>query len=131
MPYIDFSIYGADWALLLLRIAVAATFLSHGLAKRAMWSALPSASQPSSQLWLMRSLSIIEPLAGLAVLLGMFTFPSAIALAVVMLGALYYKIFTWKKKFAEAGGWEIDLLLLAALLLIAALGPGVFSLSLP
>ncbi|MEK7122472.1 MAG: hypothetical protein AAB855_01300, partial [Patescibacteria group bacterium] len=55
----------------------------------------------------------------------------ALALVVVMLGALYFKIFVWKKTFTEPGGWELDSTLLAAALMIAALGAGVFSLSIP
>lgn len=125
------AIYGADWALLLLRIAVAATFLSHGLQKWGMWKMTPSEQMNTSQLTLMRALSIVEPIAALSVLLGISTLYGALTLAVVMIGAIYFKIAVWKKKFAEAGGWEFDLVLLAVGLLIAALGPGVFSLTLP
>lgn len=125
------AIYGADWALLFLRIGVAATFFSHGLQKWSMWKMPPSEQMSASQLLLMRSLSIIEPLAALSVLLGVYTLYGALALSVVMVGALYFKIAVWKKKFAEPGGWEFDLTLLAAAILIAALGPGVFSLALP
>lgn len=130
MPYFDFDIYGAEWALLFLRISVAAVFLSHGLAKFGMWKMAPSAQMPALQLNLMRLLSIVEPLAGLGVLLGIFTFYSALALAAAMAGALYFKIAVWKKKFSENGGWEFDLVLLAAALVLAAAGGGVFSLEL-
>lgn len=129
MPYFDLSLYGSEWALLLMRIALAAVFLIHGLSKRGMWKAAPSDSMPSSQLWLMRLLSVVEPLAGIGVLLGIYTTVCALALALVMIGAIYYKIAVWKKKFSETGGWEFDLVLLAAALLLAALGPGVFSLA--
>lgn len=131
MPYFDMAIYGADWALLFLRIAVAATFLSHGLQKWGMWKTAPSEQMNASQLSLMRALSLVEPVAALSVLLGLFTLYGALAIAVVMTGAIYFKIAVWKKKFAETGGWEFDLVLFAVTLLIAALGPGVFSLTLP
>lgn len=131
MPYVDLSLYGADWALVLLRASVAAVFITHGLMKRGLWKAAPSESIPSSQLQLMRALSVIEPLAGLGVLLGVFSFASSLTLALIMLGAMYFKIFAWKKKFSEPGGWEFDLVLLAVALLLAAVGPGVFSLALP
>lgn len=131
MPYFDLSIYGSEWALLLMRIALTAVFLIHGLSKRGMWNTTPSDSMPSSQLWLMRLLSVVEPLAGIGVLLGIYTVVCALALAVVMIGAMYYKIAVWKKKFSETGGWEFDLVLLAAALLLATLGPGVFSLAIP
>lgn len=130
MAYFDFDIYGVEWALLGLRIAVAAVFLTHGLAKRGMWKMAPSEQMPGLQLNLMRFLSIVEPLAGIGVLLGIFTVYSALALAIVMIGAMYFKISVWKKKFSETSGWEFDLVLLAAALMIAAAGPGVFSLEL-
>ncbi|MBI4252827.1 DoxX family protein [Candidatus Uhrbacteria bacterium] len=129
MPYFDLSIYGSEWALLIMRIALAAVFLTHGLSKRGMWKAAPSDSMPPSQLWLMRILSVIEPIAGIGVLFGIFTALSAYAIAIVMIGAMYYKIAVWKKKFSETGGWEFDLVLFAAALIIAAFGPGVFSLA--
>lgn len=131
MQYFDFAIYGGDWALLFLRVAVAAVFLTHGLQKREMWKTSPSAQMPSYQLALMRMLSIVEPIVALSVLFGVFSAFGALAMAVVMLGAMYFKIYVWKKKFSEPGGWEFDLTLLAALLIIAALGAGVFSLSIP
>lgn len=130
MTYFDFDIYGVEWALLALRIAVSAVFLNHGFAKFGMWKMAPSEQMPALQLNLMRLLSIVEPLAGLGILLGIFTFYSALCIAVVMVGAMYFKIAVWKKKFSETNGWEFDLVLLAAALVIAAAGPGVFSLGL-
>ena len=129
MQYFDFSIYSGDWALLLVRIVVGVLFLQHGIAKCAMWKMAPSEQMPSSMLMLMRLLSIVEPLGALGVLFGVSTGYAALALAGVMIGALYYKIIVWKKKFMGDGGWELDLVLLSALLLIAAMGPGVFALN--
>lgn len=131
MPYFDLTIYGAEWALLVLRVSLAAVFLVHGLQKWALWKAQQSEQMPSWQLQLMRLLSIVEPLAGIGLLIGLYTFFAALALAIVMVGALYFKIALWKKKFSESGGWEYDLVLFAALLLLASLGPGVFSIAYP
>lgn len=131
MPYFDVLLYGSEWALLFMRIALAAVFLSHGFSKRGMWKTAPSDSMPPFQLWLMRLLSVVEPLAGIGVLLGIYTAVCALALAVIMIGAIYFKIAVWKKKFSETGGWEFDIVLLVAALVLAALGPGVFSLAIP
>ncbi len=129
MPYFDIAIYSADWALLLVRIVIGALFLHHGIAKFAMWKMAPSAQMPFSMLSIMKALSIVETLGALGVLLGIYTAVSALALAGVMVGALYYKIAVWKKKFSGDGGWELDLALLAILLLVAAMGSGVFALN--
>lgn len=129
MPYFDIAIYSGDWALLLVRIVLGALFLHHGIAKFAMWKMAPSAQMPLPMLSIMRALSIVETLGALGILLGIYTMASSFSLAVVMVGALYYKIGVWKKKFSGDGGWELDLVLLAILVLLAAMGPGVFSLN--
>ncbi|MBI4599992.1 DoxX family protein [Candidatus Uhrbacteria bacterium] len=129
MPYFDFAIYSADWALLLVRIVVGVLFLHHGIAKFAMWKMAPSAQMPQSMLLLMRALSIVETVAGLGIVLGLYTAYSSLVLAVVMVGALYYKIALWKKKFSGDGGWELDIVLLAILLLLSVLGSGVLALN--
>jgi putative oxidoreductase len=110
-----FSLYNhVDWALLGLRIAVGAIFLAHGISKWPMWKMQPSTEMPKGMLMTMRLLSVVEPLGGAAVLLGVLTQVAAIGLGVIMLGALYLKITKWKTKFTGNNGWEFDLLLLAA-----------------
>ena len=116
-----------DWGLLALRIAVGAIFLFHGVQKWAMWKMQPSKEMPSSMLAIMRTLSIVEPLSGLAVLLGLLTQLGAFALGIVMVGALYFKIHKWKAKFSGDGGWEYDLMLLAACSALFVLGAGSMS----
>ncbi|MDP2629929.1 MAG: DoxX family protein [Candidatus Uhrbacteria bacterium] len=129
MQFFDFAIYSADWALLLVRIVVGVLFLHHGIGKFVMWKMSPSEQMSGSMLVIMRLLSIVETLGALGVLLGMYTMYSALVLACVMVGALYFKIVIWKKKFSGDGGWELDLVLLSILLLLAAMGSGVFALN--
>jgi putative oxidoreductase len=129
MPYFDFVIYAADWALLLVRIVVGALFLHHGIAKFALWKMAPSAQMPMPMLGMMRFLSVAETLGALGVLLGIYTMYASLGLAIIMLGALYFKLFVWKKKFSGDGGWELDLVLLSVLLLLASVGSGVFALN--
>ena len=127
--FFGLSQYG-DWALLAIRIAVGAIFIAHGQGKRGLWKAQPSEQLPAGLLKLMRFLSIVEPLGGLAVLLGFLTPLAAIGLGLVMLGALRYKIFIWQSPFSATDklGWEFDLLILAACLALLLMGGGAFSL---
>ena len=106
-----------NWAWLLIRVSVGATFIAHGMQKWAIWSA------PAGQLWsmttIMKILSIAEPLGGLGLILGILTPWAALGLVIIMLGALYSKI-TGNVLFTggRGVGWEFDLLLLASNLLI-------------
>ena len=121
------SLEFSDFGLLLLRLAVGLIFLIHGTKKLGMWKMKPSPEMPSNMLNIMRALSVVEPLAGAALILGVFTQLAAIVLALVMAGALYFKIVVWKKKFAEPGGWEIDFMLLMVNLSIIFIGGGAIS----
>ncbi len=113
MPYVDLSIYAGDWSLLFLRIVLAVIFLAHGLSKWGMWKMAPSEQMPTPMLMKMRLLSLVEPLGALGLLFGLYTEYAAGAIALVMIGAMYYKIGVWKKKFTGDAGWEFDLLILA------------------
>ncbi len=116
-----------DWALLALRIGVGASFLVHGFMKRGMWKMTPSAQMPAGMLNVLRFLSIVEPLGALAVLAGFLTQFAAIGLGLIMLGAIYFKTQKWGKTFAGDGGWELDLLLLAAVIVLLLGGAGNMS----
>ncbi len=119
-----------DWGLLALRVAIGIIFIVHGTAKRSMWKMQPSEQMPAILLWLMRVLSVVEPLAGLAIWAGLMTRLAAMALTVVMLGALRYKILIWKTPFTanDKSGWEFDLILLAAAMVLVTMGAGALSL---
>ncbi|OGH69277.1 MAG: hypothetical protein A2754_01040 [Candidatus Magasanikbacteria bacterium RIFCSPHIGHO2_01_FULL_47_8] len=119
----------ADWAPLSLRVAVGFIFLAHGLSKWKMWKMQSGGQMSSGMLSIMRLLSIVEPLGALAILAGFLTQLAAVGLGIVMLGALKFKIFVWKAPFLgmEKLGWELDLMLLGALIALVFLGPGVLS----
>lgn len=76
------------------------------------------------------ALGAVETLSALFLITGLYTQYAALALSIVMLGALYMKIFSWKMKFMEdkATGWELDLVLLGANLFILTFGPGSIAL---
>ena len=114
MEFLSSFLQYNDVALALLRFSFGIIFLKHGMMKLGMWKMQASEQMPAQMLNIMRALSIIEPVAGLAMIAGLFAQFAAVVLGIVMLGAMYYKIFKWKKTFAGDGGWEFDLILLAA-----------------
>lgn len=109
-----------DWSLLLLRVVVAAIFLSHGYAK---WSAF------DGTLTVMNILAIAEPLGGIAVLAGLLTRWAGLGLAIIMLGAMQMKIGNVGiAGFAGNGGWEFDAIIFAGCVMIMTMGAGKYSL---
>jgi putative oxidoreductase len=120
----------ADWGVLAVRVAMAATFIAHGLMKQKFWKMQPNEQMPAGMISLMRLLSICEPLGGLAVLVGFLTPLAALGLGIIMAGAIYNKATKWHVPFAstEKLGWEFDTVLLAIALLLIFVGPGSLSL---
>ena len=113
---------------LALRIAVGAVFLVHGFQKQMFWKAQPSAQLPLGMIKVLRFLSIVEPLGGVAMLTGFLTRPAAIGLSIIMLGAINLKARQMKKGFTGDGGWEFDFMILAANVALLLLGAGAWSL---
>lgn len=117
----------SDWTLLLLRLVIAAIFLAHGLPKiknlkqnainftgmgfkpGAFWGTI---------------VAFVEVFGGLAILFGVGVQIAGILLAVNMSVATL-----WKRKqgMKLVNGYELDLLLLTANLLLATAGPGIYS----
>lgn len=100
-----------------LRIALAAVFIRHGLPKMKSPASVASIyGAPAFVGWIH---GLVEVLGGVALVLGIFAGPAALILSVIMLGALYYHIFKWKTPFNREGGgagWEFELVLLGGLL---------------
>lgn len=122
--------YG-DFVFLLLRLAIGAIFLAHGLPKREMWKAAPSENMTKSMIYILRGLSVYEPLAAVAIITGFLTQFFAAGLIVVMIGAIYMKVFVWGKKFSSDGGWEFEFILLASLIVVLCFGAGAYGLDRP
>jgi putative oxidoreductase len=118
----------SDWALLVLRLGVAAVFLVHGLQKQAMWKMQPSPQLPAGMLSLLRVLSIAEPLGALSLLSGFLTQLAAAGFTIVMLGAIRLKAMQMHKGFSGEGGWEFEFVLLAGAVALLILGAGQISL---
>lgn len=124
----ELTIY-SDWGLFVLRVTVGVIFLVHGFKKMAMWKMQPSAQMPSGMINTMRFLSVVEPLGGLAVLVGFLTSWAALGLSIIMIGAMYLKIVKWKTPFyaQNTTGWELDLIILASNIVLLTMGPGLKS----
>ena len=117
-----------NWALLALRLAVGVIFLVHGVQKQSMWKMQPSAQLPASMIKLLRFLSIVEPLGGLAMIAGFLTRPAAIGLAIIMVGAINLKARKMHRGFTGDGGWELDFIVLGANVALLLAGAGAWSL---
>jgi len=119
-----------DIGLLALRLVVGAIFWVHGIKKWSMWKVQPSAEMPAKMVYLMRLLAIVEPLGALAIVFGFFTQLAALGIGIIMLGAIWMKITTWKIHFAEdqKSGWEFDLTNLVICLYLFLVGAGMISL---
>ena len=117
-----------SYALLILRVFLGIIFIYHGIPKLRMPGALGKGLGFPSGFVLF--LGLVEFISGLALVLGFYTEIVALLVAIVMLGALYYKIFKWKVSFfaMDKTGWEFDFILFAAAVAILLLGAGAFSL---
>jgi len=119
-----------DWALLLLRAITGIVFLSSG------WKHLTQPDERSKDIGMGKTFTFIlglgEIVGAAGVILGFLIQIAALILIIVMLGAIYKKIFVWKTGFyAEKGyGWHYDVILLSANLVILTTGGGYLVLNL-
>lgn len=112
----------AHIAPLLLRLALGAVFIVHGvqkfmgLAGMAQFFGSVGIPAPTAMVLI---IATIETVGGALVLLGLATRIAAAALALVMLGAM----ITVKFSMGFVNGWEFDLVLLAGALSLVLSGP--------
>ena len=101
----------------LLRVVVGVVFVYHGLPKIRKPDGMATGMSWSKNT--VRMLGLLEVLSGLGVILGVLLNWSALIIAIIMLGAMYYKIFKWHVPFSahDKSGWEFDLLLLVSAIL--------------
>lgn len=108
MAYLSYFSQFSGWGTWFLQFAVGAVFIYHG------W---PKFKKMSNFFGIGGGLhGLIEVVAGLALIFGLYVREAALALAIIMLGAIYMKKFKWNIPFSSQGttGWEFDLILLAA-----------------
>lgn len=112
----------ADWAFYALQAVVGIIFIVHG------WPKIKNPSGIASALGVPKIFGtvqgLVEVLGGLALILNFYIVWVAAAFSVIMLGAIYFKIFRWKTGFMaqNSTGWEFDLLLLAVFVTIFCRG---------
>jgi putative oxidoreductase len=100
-----------DLSLLLLRLMVAAIFMTSG------WSHVRDPKGRAQSLGLSPTFTMFlgaaELAGGLGVAFGVLTQLAAVGLILVMLGAIHRKIFVWRTGFwgEKASGWHYDLML--------------------
>ena len=117
------AMYG-DWALLAIRLVVAAIFFTSGLshAREPKKRAASIGASPGLTLFL----GVAEMAGALGVATGVLLQPAAIGLILVMLGAIQKKIFVWKTGFwgEKASGWHYDSMLVVMNLVLLTIGGG-------
>jgi putative oxidoreductase len=124
------------YGLLLLRVALGGIMASHGAQKLFGWWGGPGMRGTAAicenlayraPFLMAVGLAVSETGGGLALATGLLTPLGALAVTVVMLNAIY--LVHYPKGFWNAnGGYEFNLLIVAAAVALAAIGPGRFSL---
>lgn len=114
-----------DWGLLSLRIAVGIPFIIHGMAKLMDIAGTTGffASIGLSSIFVY-VVGILEVLAGLMIVLGLWAAIGGWIVAIIMAGA--YLII--KNKMPFFGGWELDMVFFFSGIAVALLGSGKYSL---
>ena len=108
----------APLGLLLLRLMIGIIFVDSG------WEDVRNAEQRSQSIGKSRSFTIFlgtaEILGGAAVVLGIWPQLAALGLIVVLLGAIYDKIFVWHTGFwgEKTYGWHYDLMIVVMNLVV-------------
>jgi len=111
-----------------IRAAIGAIFLVHSIKK----------FDPSWESWLVDTaglppemrlpIALAEFIGGIFLITGVLTRITASIFSIIILGAIFH--IRWEKGFfISEGGWEWDLVMLAAVLSIIVAGPGRISIS--
>ena len=111
-----------------IRASIGAIFLVHSLKK----------FDPSWQEWLVNSaglpaemqlpIALAEFIGGILLIVGVLTRITGVVFSVILLGAIFN--IRWENGFfVSQGGWEWDLVMLAAVLSIIVAGPGRVSIA--
>lgn len=115
-----------DLSLLLLRLMIAAVFVTSG------WSHLRDPKGRAKSIGLSPGVTMVigaaELAGGLGVAFGVLTQLAALGLILVMLGAIQKKIFVWHTGFwgEKASGWHYDLMLILMNLVVVCTNGGKY-----
>ena len=124
----------ASYGPAVLRVVLAAVFMAHGAQKLfGMWGGggLSGTAASFSQLglepsyWLALSVGLLEFGGGLLLLVGAFTLPTAVLLALQMAAAIW--VVHRPNGFFLPGGYEFNFTLIGALVCLMMTGAGAWS----
>jgi putative oxidoreductase len=107
-----------DLGLLLLRLMIGIVFLSSG------WSHAKDPAKRGQSIGMSESFTMVLGLAEIAgslgIVFGVLQQLAAIGLILIMLGAIYKKIFAWHTGFwgEKASGWHYDLMIVIMCLVV-------------
>jgi putative oxidoreductase len=123
----------SEWGLLALRIAVGAVFIVHGWPKitgaRGMAAVMGGGEAKPAMVGMVTVQGLVETGGGVLLILGVLTQLVALAFGIIMIGAIALKMTQWRTGFMsqQTTGWEFDLVLLAASILLFFTGPGTIA----
>jgi putative oxidoreductase len=121
----------APYAALLLRLALGAMFIAHGLLKWLVFT-LPGTAEFFASVgfpgWTAYPVTFLEILGGAALILGVVVRPLAAVLTVVLLGAATVHLSNGWLFSNKDGGWEYPVFLAVACAALALLGEGAYAL---
>jgi putative oxidoreductase len=124
----------ADVGILILRISVGIVMVAHGLPKIFWKRELFNKKWKKEYSFPLGSViitGIVQVVCGLAIIVGIFTQLSSLILALNMLVATYVSIWKHNEPFLstpEGKGWDVNFLLVGALITLVFLGGGTWSL---
>jgi putative oxidoreductase len=107
-----------DLGLLLLRLMIGIVFLSSG------WSHVKDPAKRGQSIGMSKGFTMVLGLAELAgslgIIFGVLQQLAAIGLILIMLGAIYKKIFAWHTGFwgEKSSGWQYDLMIVIMCLVV-------------
>ena len=113
-----------DISFLVLRLVIAAIFIYHAMPKLKGAKMMSQAmGMPAGMIFMLGG---IEFLSSLGMIFGVYVQVAAFLLAMVMIGAIYFKTAKWHVPFGamDKTGWEFDLILLAANIILLVNGGG-------
>ncbi|HEY5736092.1 MAG TPA: DoxX family protein [Nitrosopumilus sp.] len=115
-----------DIVLMGLRSAVGVIFILHGISKFNPGFAenLPNMGLPAE---MQIPIALAELIPGIFIIIGVLSRLSASLISIIMLGAIF--MVKGASSITGKGGVELDLILLASVLLIMIIGPGRISLA--
>ncbi len=133
MEFLDANYSGlllaqSPWALFLLRVIVASIFLAHGVPKlrnlKQTWQNFEGMGFWPGKFW-GTLIAFLEGVGGLSLLFGFFVQWIGLVLALEMIVATGWRL---KNKHTFVDGYEFDVLLIVASLILATMDGGAFAL---